>query len=414
MRPSTEKSVLILVENLPLPFDRRVWQEALTLKRAGYTVSVICPQGKGYEAPYVNLEGVHIYRHPLPFEGSGLLGYLLEYGTALFWELYLSIKILRRHGFSVIQACNPPDLLFLVGLFHKLLFKKRFVFDHHDINPELYLAKFGRKDFLYKTLLLQERLTFKCADWSIATNESYRAIALTRGGMSPERVTVVRSGPSLERMKRVPPDPGWRNGRAYLVGYLGVMGKQEGIDHLLEAARVLVHERGRKDIQFVLVGGGTELGTMKALSEQLQLNEHVTFTGRIPDEELLVVLSTADVCVNPDIPNEMNEKSTMNKVMEYMAMGKPIVQYDLFEGRFSAQEASLYARPNDINDFASKIEALLDDRDLRKRMGDYGHARVVQELNWEVEAPKYLQVYERLLGPDGKGNTKDGSNESPE
>jgi glycosyltransferase involved in cell wall biosynthesis len=400
--PFMEKSVLIIVENLPLPFDRRVWQEALTLKRAGYTVSIICPKGKGYEESYVNIEGVHIYRHPLPCEGSGLAGYLMEYATALFWEFLLSFKVLRRHGFSVIQACNPPDLLFLVGLFHKVFLGKKFVFDHHDINPELYMAKFGKKDLLYKALLLQERLTFKCADRSIATNESYRKIALERGGMDPEKVTVVRSGPCLERVRRVQPDPRWKNGRAHLVGYLGVMGRQEGIDHLLEAVRFIVHERGRTDVQFVLVGGGTELEAMKEFASRLELDGFVTFTGRVPDEEMLSALNTADVCVNPDIPNEMNEKSTMNKIMEYMALAKPIVQYDLLEGRFSARDASLYARPNDIRDFASKIEQLLDDPGLCRRMGEWGHDRIVKELNWEIEAPKYLRVYDSLLEETGQ------------
>jgi len=392
-----KRGILIIVENLPLPFDRRVWQEANTLKDAGYDVYIICPIDKGYEKRYEKINGIHIYRHPLITEGSGALGYLLEYSSALFWEFLLALKIFVKHGFDVIQACNPPDLIFLVALFFKIFFKRKFVFDHHDINPELYLAKFGKKDLFYRLLLLFERLTFMCTDLSIATNESYKKIAINRGKMPPEKVIVVRSGPSLERMKIMPPNPKWKKGRKYLVGYVGVMGKQEGIDHLLEVAHILIYKKKRKDIQFVLVGGGTELNNMIQLAKRLKLEDYVTFTGRIPDEPMLEILNTADVCVNPDIPNEMNDKSTMNKIMEYMALGKPIVQYDLTEGRFSAQCASLYAKPNDRYDFAEKIEWLLDHPQERKKMGEFGYKRVREELHWGIEAPKYLEVFKRLF-----------------
>ena len=393
-----KKSVLIIVENLPLPFDRRVWQECMSLREAGYTVSVICPKGKGYEKSYQELEGVYIYRHPLPHEGSGALGYLVEYSSALFWEFFLSLRVWRRHGFDVIQACNPPDLIFIIGLFYKIFMGKKFVFDHHDINPELYIAKFGRRDAFYRLMLLLERLTFMSSDMSIATNESYRAIAIERGRMDPEKVTVVRSGPNLERLKDTPPNFEWKNGRKFMVGYVGVMGAQEGLDHLLEAARMLVREKRRRDVQFVLVGGGTELEKLKEMSARLGLSDYVTFTGRVPDEVLLEVLCTADVCVNPDVANEMNDKSTMNKIMEYMALGRPIVQYDLTEGRFSAREASVYARPNDIADFAQKIEYLLDNLDKRTQMGAFGRKRVRKELHWGIESRKYLSVYERVFG----------------
>jgi glycosyltransferase involved in cell wall biosynthesis len=394
----TEKfrNVLIIVENLPVPFDRRVWQEALTLREAGYTVSVICPQGKGYAKRYEQLEGIHIYRHPLPLEGSGAFGYVLEYSLALFWEFWLSLKVLRQRGFDVIQACNPPDDIFLIGGFYKLFFGKKFIFDHHDINPELYEAKFGQKGFAYKIMLFLERITFRTADISIATNESYRRIAIERGCMDPDRVYVVRSGPSLERMKVSPPNPVWKNGRKYMVGYVGVMGQQEGIDHLLEAARILVYDLNRQDIQFCLIGGGTELNRMQDMSVSYGLKDYVTFTGRIPDQHMLEILSTADVCVNPDKANPMNDKSTMNKVMEYMALGKPIVQYDLTEGRFSAQEASVYARPNDVNDLAIQIQSLLDDPEKRMQMGSFGQKRVYNELHWGIESRKYLTAYDKL------------------
>jgi glycosyltransferase involved in cell wall biosynthesis len=388
---------LIIVENLPVPLDARVWQEATTLRKAGYTVSVICPTGKGHEERYIEIGGIAIYRYPLPHEGSGPLGYLLEYGTALWAWLKLSIRAYKERGFDVIQACNPPDLIFIIGLFFKLLLGTRFVFDHHDINPELYIAKFGRKDLFYRVICLWERLTFLSADLSISTNESYKKIAVERGGMRPEDVTVVRSGPSLERMRTMPPDPALRNGKKYIVGYLGVMGKQEGIDHLLEGVRYLVIDKNRKDIQFMLVGGGTELGAMKKLSQDLGVSAFVTFTGRAPDDLMLRVLNSADVCVNPDIYNEMNDKSTMNKVMEYMSLGKPVVQYDLTEGRYSAQEASLYAEKNNPIDLADKIALLLDNPDIRKKMGEYGRNRVVNELQWSIEGPKYLSVYEKLF-----------------
>lgn len=391
------KSILIIVENLPLPFDRRVWQEANTLKDAGYQVSVICPTGKGYENRYEVLNGIHIYRHPLPLEANGALGYLIEYGSALFWEFKLASKVLRERGFDVIQACNPPDNIFIIGVFFKLFFGKKFVFDHHDINPELYIAKFGKKDIFYWLMVLWERRTFMTADCSIATNESYKEIAIKRGKMLPEKVTVVRSGPSLDRLKIVEPNPELKKNRTYAVGYVGVMGAQEGIDHLLEAARVLVYEKGRDDIHFLLVGGGTELNAMRSLSLNLGLADCVTFTGRVSDAEMLEALCTADVCVNPDIANDMNDKSTMNKIMEYMALGKPIVQYDLTEGRFSAQKASLYAEKNNPEDMAEKIEQLLDNDELRKEMGTFGRKRVTEELHWGIEAPKYLNVYDGLF-----------------
>ena len=389
-------NVLVIVENLPSPFDRRVWQEATTLKQAGYGVSIICPIGKGYDARYECLDGIHIYRHPLPTEAESAVGYLVEYSAALFWEFVLAWRVLRRHGFDVIHACNPPDLIFLVGGFFKIFLGKKFVFDHHDINPELYEAKFGRRDFFYRLMLAVERWTFRTADMSIATNESYKKIAIERGGMRPEKVHVVRSGPMLERLRIVPVVPSLRNGRRYLVGYVGVMGKQEGIDLLLRAVAHVVHQMKRTDIQFGLVGGGTELEALKRYAVESQVGEFVTFTGRVPDADLLDMLNTADVCVNPDVPNEMNDKSTMNKIMEYMALGKPIVQFDLTEGRFSAQEASLYARKGDVDDFARLIVQLMDDPAERERMGAAGRRRVEEELEWKYEAPKLLAAYRSL------------------
>ena len=392
---SRRRRVLILVENLPSPFDRRVWQEACALRDAGYGVSIICPTGPGCACRFEAIDGIHIFRYNLPIEAAGAASYAAEYVIALIRTFLLAWRVLLTRGFDVVHACNPPDLLFLIGGFFKL-FGKKFVFDHHDLSPELYEAKFGRRDFLHRLMLKLEYWTFRTADVSIATNESYRRIAIERGRMPPERVFVVRSGPSLARLKILPADKRLKRGRRHLVGYVGVMGKQEGIDYLLRAARHIVIDLGRSDVHFGLVGGGTSLKEMKALAVELGIADCVTFTGRVPDGEMLAMLNTADVCVNPDVANDMNDKSTMNKIMEYMALGKPIVQFDLTEGRYSAQGASLYTRRNDPLDLAAKIVELLDDPLRRAEMGKYGRRRVENELAWNHEAPKLLAAYEAL------------------
>jgi glycosyltransferase involved in cell wall biosynthesis len=394
--PLEGRRILIIVENLPVPFDRRVWQEARALRDAGCVVSVICPIGKGFEARYEILEGIHIYRHPLPLDACSALGYLREYGAALLYETRLAWTVMFRHGFDVIHACNPPDLIFLVALPFKLMGKK-FVFDHHDINPELYEAKFNKRGVFWRLMLILERLTFASADVSIATNASYRDIAVSRGGMEPGRVFIVRSGPDLTRMQPVPPNPTLRKGRDYMVGYVGVMGEQEGIDLLLAAAAHLVLRLGRKDVQFCLVGGGPSLEYLKALAVRMGLAEYFTFLGRAPDRDLLEVLSTADVCVNPDRVNPMNDKSTMNKILEYMALGKPIVQFEVTEGRVSAGDASLYASANDPVDLAEKIATLLSDPDRRAAMGRIGKERVTRELSWQHQVPALLEAYHALF-----------------
>jgi glycosyltransferase involved in cell wall biosynthesis len=387
------RRVLIIVENLPCPFDRRVWQEALALTANGYEVSIICPKGRGYDRSREVLEGIHIYRHPLPFEADSAIGYALEYSSSLLMELWLALRIAFTRGFDVIHACNPPDTIFLIGRFFRL-FGKRFIFDHHDINPELYEAKFNRRDVWYRLLCRLERWTFAAADASIATNESYRDIAIRRGGMAPERVFVVRSGPDLRRVQHLPPRPELLRGRKYLAGYVGVIGKQEGLDLLLESVDFMRRRLGRDDVQFVIVGDGTELPALRAMSARLGLDDCVHFTGRVSDHDLWQILGTADICLNPDRANTMNDKSTMNKILEYMALGKPIVQFDLTEGRFSARDASLYARPNDIEDFARRICELVDDAPRRAAMGEAGRRRVEGELAWHHQVPKLLAAYE--------------------
>jgi glycosyltransferase involved in cell wall biosynthesis len=394
---SKQRRILIIVENLPVPFDRRVWSEATTLRAAGYSVSVICPKGRGHDSSHETIDGIYIYRHSLPLEARGASAYLIEYSAALFWEFVLSLKVAWQHGFDVIHACNPPDLMFVIGRFYKVFGGKSFLFDQHDINPEFYEAKFGRRGLFWKLLVAVERLTFKSADISIATNESYRKIAIDRGGMAPERVFVVRSGPDLDRVKKLPPDPRWRSNKRFMVGYVGVISQAEGLDLLLESIKHIVQTRGGSDVQFVLVGSGPEWHAITQMCDQMGLAEYVTLTGRVDDHTLFSILSTADVCVNPDRVSAYNDLSTMNKIMEYMALGKPIVQFDVTEGRFSAREASLYAKPNDPDDFGEKILELLADPARREQMGRFGEQRVREQLAWNHEQPKLLQAYDTLF-----------------
>ena len=394
--PLSGRRVLFLAENLPCPFHTRVWQEARTIHDAGATVSIICPSAPGYQARYEVVDGIHIHRHPLPFEARRAAGFLVEYSVAMFWQFVLTWRVFLGRGFDVIHAANPPDLLFLVGGFFKLLFGRKFIYDQHDINPELYEAKFGRRDFFYRLLRHCERWSFRLADISIATNESYYRIALERGGRATNKVFVVRSGPDLDRMRPRPPDTDWKQGRRFGIGYVGVMGHQEGLHHLLATVDYLVHEQGREDIQFICIGDGPERTHLIALARDLGIEDHVSFPGRLSDDKMAATLCGADICVNPDDANEMNDKSTMLKIMEYMALGKAVVQFDLTEGRVSAQDAALYARPNDAVDLGSKIVTLLADPEACQRMGALGRARVENQLAWRYEAPKLLAAYAAL------------------
>ncbi len=392
----TKKKVLIIVENISVPFDDRVWKEALTLQKNGYEVTVLSPRGQGYTRGFEILNDVHIYRHPTPKEGNSALGYLWEFGWALFWETLYAWWIYLRRGFHVVQGCNPPDDIFMVALPFKL-FGVKYIFDHHDANPELYLSKYDRKDFLYKAQVFLEKLTYRFSDVVIATNNSYRDLAITRGAQDPADVFVVRNGPDLETFKAVPPKPALKYGKPYLVGYVGNMSIQEGLDILLDVALHLKNS-GRLDIHFTCVGGGPGLAGLRKMVEDKELGDTVNFTGRIPGQDLLDILSTADVCVNPDKPCEMNDISTMIKIMEYMALGKPIVQFDLKEGKFSAGDASLYSDNHDlVTDFSAKIVWLLEHPEERKRMGECGRRRVVQELAWEHSVKNLLAAYDRAF-----------------
>jgi glycosyltransferase involved in cell wall biosynthesis len=391
-----KRKVLIIVENLPVPFDSRVWKEASSLHKHGYEVTVLSPKGKGHETGYELLDGVHIYRHPMPKEGNSTWGYVWEFSCALFWEFFYSWWIYLRRGFHVVQGCNPPDDIFLIALPFKLLGVK-YVFDHHDANPELYLSKYERKGLLYKTQVLLEKWTYRFSDVVMATNSSYKNLAVTRGKLSPEDVFVVRNGPDLDTFKAVPPKPALKYGKSYLVGYVGTMSIQEGLDILLDVA-LHIKNMGRRDVHFTCVGGGPGLAGLQQMVKDKKLEDTVNFTGRVPDQQLLDVLSTADVCVNPDKPCEMNDISTMIKIMEYMALGKPIVQFNLKEGRFSAGQASLYSdNGNHIADFAEKILWLLEHPEDRKRMGDFGRKRVETELAWDYSVEHLLAAYERVF-----------------
>lgn len=396
-----QRKVLIIVENLPVPFDTRVWQEATTLAENGYLVSVICPKGKGYDADYEYLKGVHVYRHDLPAEGNGALGYAREYFCALREELRLAKRIYKERGFHVIHGCNPPDDIYMVAR----RFKKKgvdYVFDHHDICPELFEAKFGKASgLLYKSQLWLERQTYKHCAFAFVTNESYKQIAISRGGMQEDKVFVLRSGPKLERLKITPAKSEIKRGRRFMVGYVGVIGQQEGIEYLLKAAKYIKEELHRDDIFWGVVGGGPHLEALRKQSHEMGLDDILEFTGRVSDEVLLDYLNTADVCVNSDEYNAMNDKSTMNKILEYMALGKPIVQFDLTEGRFSAQEASLYAEPNNAIDMADKIIQLLDNPAKRKKMSEYGRQRIVNELSWEHTSRALLEGYDNYFKQRG-------------
>jgi glycosyltransferase involved in cell wall biosynthesis len=389
------KRALVLVENLSVPFDRRVWQECTTLRDAGWEVHVICPQGtKRDTEPEAVIDEVRIHRYPLRAATGGPAGYAKEYGSALWHTFRLARKVLRTAGpIDVVHACNPPDLLFLVARMLKRQGAK-FVFDQHDLVPELYLSRFDRgKDFLYRGVCRLERATYRAADVVIATNESYRDAALTRGGMAPEKVFVVRSAPAVDRFRPVPAEPELKRGKPHLLCYLGVMGPQDGVDYALRAIAKLRDELDRTDWHAVFVGAGDTFEEMVALSRTLGLADRVEFTGRIPDEDLVRYLSTADVCLAPDPMNPLNDVSTMNKIMEYMAMSRPIVSFDLREARVSAGEAAVYAPANDELEFAKLIARLLDDPQERARMGRLGQERIRGPLSWENSSKALLAAY---------------------
>jgi len=395
MSRDSRPGVCIIVENQPVPFDRRVWQEARALLAAGYRVSIISPKAAGYEASEETLQGIEIYRH-WTWAARGRFGYVFEYAFALAAEFWLAWKVYARSRFRIIQGCNPPDTLFLIALAFKPL-GVRFVFDHHDLSPELYEAKFERRGLIYKLVRLAERLTFRSANLSIATNESYRELAIERGKMKPERVLVVQTCADLSEVSGEQEKSELKQGKRYMVLFVGVMERQDGVRLFIESIKYLVKEKRREDTRFVLIGSGTELPALKTLATQLGVGDFVEFTGLLPHEQVRPYLATADVCVAPDPLNPLNNKSTMIKILEYMAYARPIVLYELEEGRRTAGDSALYARPNDPTDFANQIEKLLDSEQLRTKLGEFGRKRTEEELNWKVQSAKLVAAYASLL-----------------
>jgi glycosyltransferase involved in cell wall biosynthesis len=395
-----EPGVLIIVQNLPVPFDRRVWLECHALVDAGYRVSVICPKGPG-DAKRQVIDGVRIYKYkPCP-PTERKAGFVFEFVYSFVMTAWLMGQAWRKQRFRVLQACNPPDIFWPLALVFKGLAGGRFVFDQHDLCPETYEIRFPDGARLpYAGLRLLERCTYATADHVISTNGSFRAIALGRGGKRPADVTVVRTGPDPDRLRRGDPQPDLRRGRRFLVCYLGVMGPQDGVDIVLRAADVIVHQLGRDDISFTLIGKGDHSAALMALAEELQLGDFVEFTGRVPDEVLFPLLSTADLGLSPDPKNVLNDVSTMNKTMEYMAFELPVVAFDLKETRVSAGDAGVYVEPNDPGLYAKAIVELLDDDARRRTMGRIGRERVERELAWHHQRPAYVAVYDRLTGRD--------------
>jgi glycosyltransferase involved in cell wall biosynthesis len=394
--------VLIIVQNLPVPFDRRVWLECQALASEGYQVAVVCPKGKG-DPSYEVVDGVELYKYKPYAPGGSKLSFITEYAYSFLATAWLTWKARRAGRFGVLQACNPPDIFWPIAMALRALDGTRFVFDHHDLCPELYESRFpGGPRLPYKMLCALERRTHRTADHVISTNDSYRAIAIERSGKPGKNVTVVRTGPDPQRLRHGPAHPGLRRGRRFLAAYIGVMGPQDGVDIVVRAAEVVVHQMHRDDIAFTLIGSGDCFGELVALRDQLGLAGHVEFTGRAPDELVGRILSTADIGLSPDPKNPLNDLSTMNKTMEYMAFELPVVAFDLRETRVSAGEAAVYVTPNDVTEYAKAIVEVLDDELRRDRLGKLGRTRVEQELAWSHQQRAYLGVYRGLTAGDSK------------
>lgn len=402
----TGKHVLIVVQNLPVPLDRRVWLECRALVEAGYRVSVICPKGPGDPA-YAELDGVRLHKYEPASPAAGFAGYLWEFGYSWLRTARLAAGVWRRDRFDVLQACNPPDTYWALAL----LFRPRgvrFVYDQHDLNPEVFRSRFGEPSGLagrlqYAALLWLERRTYRTAHHVVSTNESYREVALTRGGRRPADVTVVRSGPDTTRMRPVRGRPELRGGRRQLAVYLGIMGPQDGVDLVLRALDVLVHRMGRTDLHVALLGFGDCLDELRALSTELGLDDHVTFTGRADPRMVAEYLSSADVGLSPDPKSPLNDVSTMNKTMEYMSYALPVVTFDLRETRVSAGDAARYVPFTgdpavDVPAYAAAVAELLDDREERVARGVAGRRRAAAELDWAPQRARYVGVFDQLLG----------------
>jgi len=389
--------VLMLIENAPFPFDRRMRHFAEALRGAGYNVTVICPRGKEFDqSGYEEIDGIRVYRYPPLFQASGKLGYLFEYGWALFCLGALALMVWMRGGFDIIHCANPPDLLFLIASPFRLLGKK-VVYDQHDLCPELYESKFQRRGGVYRTLLFLERQSYHTADLVISTNQSYRDIARERGDVADERSAIIRNGVDISRFHRRTPRPELKRQFPYMAVYLGVMGRQDGVDRVVHAAHHVVHTFGRRDVLFAMIGKGECWFELQRLSRELKVADFITFLGHVSDDSLLDYLSTADLCLAPDPPDRMNQLSTMTKIMEYMACQQPIVSFDLLETRRSAGDAALYVDHEDTRIFAHAVLGLLDDPARREKMGEIGLQRSVQLVGLDRSRTLLLEAYLRLL-----------------
>ncbi len=390
------RSCVIVVENLPVPFDRRVWQEAQALHRAGWTVSVICPTNDHFPKLFEVIDDIAIYRHPLPAEGRGALAYFHEYSTALFHEFRLLFKVHRERGFSIIQACNPPDLIFLAALPFKLM-GKRFIFDQHDVSPELFVVKFGKKGFLYRALMFFERMSYVMADHVITANATFKDIAISRGGKAPSKVEVVYGVPDRKRIHRVEPEPGLHGGRKFVLGYLGIINEQDGVEHLVRAVAHLVKVKGFHDFRAVVVGSGPALELVRALARSLGVEDFLSFPGYLNGEALLAHISAFDIGVIPDPLNEANDLMSMNKVFEYCTLGIPTACYPLKETKRLLGNAGVYAPSPDPVGLAEACLSLMQDESLRSRSGAAAAKLSAEKFLWENEARKYVATYERAL-----------------
>jgi glycosyltransferase involved in cell wall biosynthesis len=399
--------ILIIVQNLPVPFDRRVWLECQALVADGHHVTVVCPKGPG-DPRYAVLDTVELYKYRPYAPGGSKAGFIAEYAYSFAATAWGVLRARRKGRFAVLQACNPPDIFWPIALVLRELDRTRFVFDHHDLCPELFQSRFPDGPSLpYRGLLALERRTHKAADHVISTNDSYREIAIRRSGKSPADVTVVRTGPDPDFLQRGREDPQQRRGHRFLAAYIGVMGPQDGVDFVLRAADIVVHQLGRTDIAFTLIGQGDCLAELVALRDELKLRGHVEFTGRAPDDLVRRVMSTADVGLSPDPKNPLNDVSTMNKTMEYMAFELPVLAFDLRETRVSAAEAGVYVTPNDVHEYATALVALMDDEPRRARLGKLGRIRVEQHLAWGHQRVAYLDVYRRLTGTGEAGRRRE-------
>jgi glycosyltransferase involved in cell wall biosynthesis len=405
MAPPIPRSCVIVVENLPVPFDRRVWQEAQALKRAGWLVSVICPANEAFPAKFEVIDDIAVYRHPLPPEGRGALAYFREYAAALFHEFRLLIKVHRERGFSIIQACNPPDLIFLAAAPFRLI-GKRFIFDQHDVGPELFVAKYGDKGFLYRALIFFERCSYAMADFVITANATFKDIAIRRGGQAPSLIEVVYGVPERKRIHRVAPEPGLNGGRKFVLGYIGIINEQDGVDHLVRAVAELVGPRGFRDFRAVIVGAGPALEAVRALARSLGVEDYLVFTGYLSGERMLAHISAFDIGIIPDPFNEANDVMSMNKVFEYCALGIPTASYPLTETKRLLGEAGVYAPTLDPAGLADACLRLMQDEPLRSRCAAEAARLSAETFVWENEARKYVETYERALKTMSAGGAK--------